>query len=1333
MNVATFKFCFCLNNVFPNFKFDFFQHFRIARFNRYARIYNSWRKTEKNSDLGIYEYNEERSGPFISYAEFRKECKSKKSYNVSAADVLSQLSKSKTKEKLVSNFAAKKSHFLAKNSGQPTDSRITACSADQCAEKQTATISKNLECNLLKKPMLPKESSFKIFKSKYRPRLDVQVKAKHSDSVSLAHQTAGNKRVPHGSFLKAPDFPELCSLPTSSKRKHEMVLINRTNIENSNTSSGSLLKIPNSLKPCILSTSTKNENETVLTSRMHSEDCPKSKEIPLEADVTGEETAVGQNLNDNESTLINLNKFSGEESNQLCSEESVSVIQPTPVDENICTSNSSEPEVVYSSNPSENDVASIECNNRHTVLPNVPHHQLVSFDEERTSGEFFGQPNEANFTLSPVCEKLCQSLSSNEHLSSEPSKETSDVTVIGNFDQLYKLTPLKIESKKNLTSLKKDKHSENCSTFDRLCEDYENNHSGLEVWQTDGEEEKNKVSDSESSIVSSKASPSLVYSVIYTQKSSESESEEINETNFSAVPSPTVVQRDESIDYFPGKPPSDIVYMSQEKPFSQSRNSTPKQHVSKIVFANKEKPLSLLKSSTLEHSVSEIILTSPEKLRSQPRNSTPEQPVSQIMSTSKGMPHSQSKRPTHDQSVSKVVPVSQENPRPQLKNSTSEQPTSKIVSETRRNFSSQSYNSTPEKPVSKIVSATNEHSHSLSKNSSPEQPILEIVSASQEKSRSQLKKPTRKKTFSINLSEVSKVSKARTNEKQVKKLTNFVAFSVRKRHASNFELSESDDQTVSLVKNKSPIPFESTPSSTSIWSPKSLSAGRRTIRKVKKLFNESEDYLSPSPVKETPPIEVNSPDSITGKSPSPSKNTDRSEMEKSSDYDLSPKLHSTAYYQSREVKKLLIESEDSLLRSPTKEKPSRVDFDRDMCESLSFSKQTGCPEIEKSSDSDSSSIILSRDFKTLSLASKKSSILFPSQSPKMSPSGTRSVNIQNSQPSTVLNSQFSTEITLDQVDQMMEGIIPNESADSSFRFDLPSQYTFKESPKSENYDDNFDVSNFSDISASSSSALEKTLVAEEFPDKYSVSSSEEETVPHRHSSNFASQDTTYPASRSTFNENVSSSLYSLEIASKEDIKDEFSDGKVSDPSFSIRERSITKKKSKGFLSSNSNDGLPTRRHCLSLPIESKLAGPKNELRKRQVDVVDIDNTSDEDVFRDSSFKSLPTQLKKKSTSLSAQQLRRKYFQNKENQIGKKKIQQNLKKVVRDSQKSPLSVTAKLRQFSNREKKKSPISSQKSSQFVVMSDDDYESDELNTALNDSLTQFNKRKENKSKWS
>lgn len=304
-----------------------------------------------------------------------------------------------------------------------------------------------------------------------------------------------------------------------------------------------------------------------------------------------------------------------------------------------------------------------------------------------------------------------------------------------------------------------------------------------------------------------------------------------------------------------------------------------------------------------------------------------------------------------------------------------------------------------------------------------------------------------------------------------------------------------------------------------------------------------------------------------------------------------------------------------------------------------------------------------------------------------------------------------------------------KSTDSDFRFDVPSQFTLKESPHSENYEDKFDASNLSNISALSSSALQKTLTAKESQDEHSVSSSDEEAILHHNSSNFVSQNTSYPASRSTFNGSLSLSRYSLDVASDEDIKDESLFGRVSDLSSPMRKPSVARNKSKESVSRNFKDSPSTRPQCFSFPVESKSSKHKKELRKKQIDV-DIDDSSDEDVFRDDSFKSLPTQLKKKSTSISAQQLRRKYFQDKENQIGRKRNQQTSKKVVRE--KPPLSVAAKSGQLSKLEKKL-PISSQKSSQVADISDDDYDSEELNTALNDSLTQFNQWKENKGQLS
>ena len=483
---------------------------------------------------------------------------------------------------------------------------------------------------------------------------------------------------------------------------------------------------------------------------------------------------------------------------------------------------------------------------------------------------------------------------------------------------------------------------------------------------------------------------------MFGHRSSESESEDVNETNFPAVPSPAVVERDEPTDYIPALPASDLVHISQEKACSHLRNSTPEKPASKMVATSTGKPGFLLKTSTPEYSVSEILSTSSEKLRSPASNS---QPV--IIIARKGKPRSQSNKPTCEKLISKKVLASQENCRPPSKDST------------------------PEPAALKIISATNENSHSSSKNSIPEQPVSEIPISSQEKSQPKSEKPTRKKTTSLNSSKAVKILKGKP-KKQVKKLTDYVAFSVRKRQVSNFELGESDDQTVSLQKNKLSQMYESTPNSTSIWSPKSHSASSYENRKVRRLFHESENYVSSRLVNKKSPAKVGSSDSRIHKSPSSPKNTNRSELEKRCDADVSPKLYTAACYQSREDQKLLMDSEDSLLLSPAKENPSEVDFDGTMRESLLFSEEAGRPENEKNSDSDSGSIILSKGFKSLSLNTTKSSILFPFQSPKMSPSSTRSENILSSPASTALNSPSSTEITLDQVDQMMKEIMPNE-------------------------------------------------------------------------------------------------------------------------------------------------------------------------------------------------------------------------------------------------------------------------------------------------------------------
>lgn len=1243
---------------------------------------------EKNPCWGIYEFTEEPPGSFVPYPEFRKECKNMKSPNVSAVEVLNRLSKIKTKEKLVSNFASHDTHFYIKNSSQQIDSRVNTREAICGAGKQIRPDSKNTKCSRLKKPTLPNESNFKIFKSRHRPRLDVQLKMKRPDSTNSNLPTGGSKNVSSGTCLKVPNNPKLYSQSTSSK----------------------------------------NKGENGLAGRMDFEICSKFKEIRIETDITAEKIVVEQNPNNNESNSIHLKKFSEEDPNQMCSEESFIVVEQTPVDENLYIYNSSEPEVVYSSNQSEDNVASFESSRCDSASDNVIRDQMEPINEVRNSVAFCAKPQKVDST-----QKSSQSNSSFEHTTSEQYKETSDETYDGDFDQLYKRTPLKIEHKKLLTSVKKVKNSESkaVAAFDRLYEEYNNNISSFEPRSTDAEEEKNKVSDSEVSIVSSKASPSLVHSLIYMQRSSESESEEIDETN-EAVAFPVDADRNEPRrnEYIPGQSASNIVSVSPEKTKSrnytaeqlkiglgsqeklrlQSRNSIPEQPTSRTISVSQREPHSLSKSSTAVQCVLKNSFESQEKLRSQSRTSTPEQLVSSITPARKEKLSPQPKSSPPEQSISIIVSVSQEKPH------------------------SQPRNKTPEKTVSKIVPVIRVSPHLPSKNSTLEQPVSEIDVTSEKKLLPQLHQSKRKKTISLTSSKASKESKARIDKKQVKKLTDFVAFSIRKRHASKGELGGSDNQTEGPSERESPISCESTPKGISSRSPKSHSAVNCKIRKVKKLFNQSEDVLSVSPDNEKPSAKVDLAGKKMCESLSSSRNIDLPENKNSSDSDSSLKLHSAARYQTRKVKKLVIESDDSLLPSPVRGKLSELNLNRRMNESSASSENIGPLGVERSSDSDSSSVTLSLEFKTLSLASKNSSVLFPSQSPKMSPSST-SVNVLDSQATTVSNDQMSAEITLDQIDQMMKGVIPSDTAECSFRFDMPPNFSFKESPKYENYDDRFAESTSSDVSPSSISALDKTLIAKDFPDEYFALSSNEKPFISRRSSNFTGQGLKYSATESTFDENFSLSRYSMDIAPNEDTID-LADGKFSNSrisSFSISKSSVTEKKSKEFSSQNFNDGLVVRRHCLSLPIENKSSVPKYKQRKMQADAVNNDDTSDEDIFRDSSPRSFPIPLKKKSASLSQQYRRsesirkfsRNYSQNKENQFEKKK------KVVGNFQKSPSLFTEKSRQLSSLEKRKSPVVSQKSSELVLISDDDYESDELNSALNDSLTEFNKRKENESK--
>lgn len=517
------------------------------------------------------------------------------------------------------------------------------------------------------------------------------------------------------------------------------------------------------------------------------------------------------------------------------------------------------------------------------------------------------------------------------------------------------------------------------------------------------------------------------------------------------------------------------------------------------------------------------------------------------------------------------------------------------------------------------------------------QPNSEIVPASQPSL--QAEKPKGKKAISLKSTKTSNKSKI-TVEKKVKKLTDFVAFSVRKRRTSNFEARGSDTPTIGLGKKG--LPAGSQP------------GNRRPVRKVKKLFSEGDQPLLRSPAEEWSSTDADSDSGMRN----------------------SPSLPSIA---------------DSSM------------------------------ENEKISDSDSSSTVLSREFKTLSLASEKSRVLFPSQSLKDSPSSTRS---------DVMDSQVPPEITLDQIDRMMRGVIPNEYPQSRFDFDFP----FKNSPTYENFEESFESKDFSQIS-SSSCLLGKTLTANECDFSTLECDKVDLSVRDGDISNFGTQDTTSALSKSNFSQS-----FPWKAPPKEDTNDEFPTAIIFDSgdSFSIRETSFGQKKLKRS-SQVMEDSLSSRRHCFSLPIENKSSN--RSYKPRKIDVANDDCSSDDDIFRVSPFRSLPIQQKRKSSSVFAQQSRRDDFgrkssrsdsQDKENRLNGGKSQQKVRAAVCGSQKSSLLASRKPRNFSNFGKHKTSVESLKMSKFELSSEDDYESDELNLALNDGLSRFNKRKENKGSW-
>jgi len=308
---------------------------------------------------------------------------------------------------------------------------------------------------------------------------------------------------------------------------------------------------------------------------------------------------------------------------------------------------------------------------------------------------------------------------------------------------------------------------------------------------------------------------------------------------------------------------------------------------------------------------------------------------------------------------------------------------------------------------------------------------------------------------------------------------------------------------------------------------------------------------------------------------------------------------------------------------------------------------------------------------------------------------------------------------------MMRGVVPNEYPQSTFDFDFP----FKNSPTYENFEEKFEPKDLSQIS-SSSCLLEKTLTANECDfstlecDKVGLS------VRDGDISNFGTQDTTSALSKSNFSQS-----FPWKASPKEDTNDEFPTANIFDSgdSFSNHETSFGQKKLKRS-SQDMEDSLSSCRYYFSLPIENKSS--KRSYKPRKIDIGNDDCSSDDDIFRVSPFRSLPIQQKRKSSSVFAQQSRRGDFgrkssrsdsQDKEIRLNGSKSQQKVRPAVGGSQKSPLLASRKPRNFSNFGNNKTSVESLKMSKFELSSEDDYASDELNSALYDGLSRFNKRKE------